>query len=266
MPSEDPCLVPPTAQYRGLENQLYRVEIHDPGTAGGGSKGQATFKWSRDNGSVVFGIRSLQGSVVTLDSLGPDQARGLKEGDWVEIVDDMSELRADPRPLRAVTAVDRVGGTVTLAVPSGEELPVFDEAATTHPFLRRWDQASDVIQVQESKWIGLEDGVQIWFEQGGDYKVGDYWQIPARPAAADVLWPQETEGEVRPKALPPRGSVHRIAPLRLIELDGGTVSCLGPDCRCVFPSLCDLAGARSRPQPGVVVGTRVPANDVPGVG
>jgi hypothetical protein len=245
MPSEDPCLVPPMAQYRGAENQLYRVEIHDSGTAGGGAKGQATFKWSRDNGSVVFGIRSLSGSLVTLDSLGPDQARGLKEGDWVEIVDDVSELRADPRPLRAVTAVDRVKGTVTLAMPSGEKPPPFDEnSATTHPLLRRWDQVSDAIAVQESKWIDLEDGVQIWFEQGGDYKVGDYWQIPARTAAADVLWPQETglDGEMRPKACPPRGIVHRIAPLRLIKLDeNGKVTCDEKDCRCVFQSLCTLA-------------------------
>jgi hypothetical protein len=27
----DPCVIPPTAGYRGLENQLYRVEIHDEG-------------------------------------------------------------------------------------------------------------------------------------------------------------------------------------------------------------------------------------------
>src|SRR5690349_4158559 len=27
----DPCELPPTGGYRGLENQLYRVEIHDPG-------------------------------------------------------------------------------------------------------------------------------------------------------------------------------------------------------------------------------------------
>jgi hypothetical protein len=29
--SPDPCIVPPSAGFRGLENQLYRVEIHDPG-------------------------------------------------------------------------------------------------------------------------------------------------------------------------------------------------------------------------------------------
>ena len=31
----DPCELPPTGGYRGLENQLYRVEIHDPGQPGG---------------------------------------------------------------------------------------------------------------------------------------------------------------------------------------------------------------------------------------
>src|SRR5262249_32761233 len=41
----DPCIGSPDARYRGLENQLYRVEIHN-----GGTENEATFKWSRDNG------------------------------------------------------------------------------------------------------------------------------------------------------------------------------------------------------------------------
>ncbi len=255
MPSEDPCLVPPNAQYRGPENQLYRVEIHEPGAVGG-AKGQATFKWSRDNGSVVFGLRSLQGAIATLDSLGPDQARGLKEGDWVEIINDVSELTATPWPLLEVSAVDRVSAEVTLLVPEGMTLPVFDEGADSHPILRRWDQGSGAIAVQESKWIELEDGVQIWFEQGGDYKTGDHWQVPARTAIADILWPQETgpDGTPWPKALPPRGIQHRLAPLRQIELDeSGQVTCAEEDCRCVFPTLCALATDRvSQPtEPGI---------------
>ena len=44
----DDCVVPPEAQYRGKENQLYRVEIHRVGR-----DGRITFKWSRDNGTVV---------------------------------------------------------------------------------------------------------------------------------------------------------------------------------------------------------------------
>ena len=43
----DPCRVPPSGGYKGLENQLYRVEIHDAGDLAGADR--ATFKWSRDN-------------------------------------------------------------------------------------------------------------------------------------------------------------------------------------------------------------------------
>ena len=44
----EPCVISPEAEYRGRENQLYRVEIHDPGLAA-----KASFKWSRENGSVA---------------------------------------------------------------------------------------------------------------------------------------------------------------------------------------------------------------------
>ena len=62
MPTDatDPCVTPPDSRYRGLENQLYRVEVHTPGTAGA-----ATFTWSRDNGSIVYPIRWLRGATGT---------------------------------------------------------------------------------------------------------------------------------------------------------------------------------------------------------
>lgn len=236
-PSDDPCIIPPEARFRGAENQLYRVEIHEPGTADGAND-RATLKWSRENGSVVFGIRSLQGSLVEVASLGRDSCRGVKEGDWVEVVDDYSELRALPRPLRKVASVDRVDSTLTLEQPSES----FDETSAAHPFLRRWDQASDVIPVREGRWIDLEDGVQIRFEPGGNYKTGDYWLIPARTATRDVLWPKETDadGQLQPKALPPNGIAHHYAPLQRISvIDGGTVILNGDDCRCSFRRLCD---------------------------
>jgi dipeptidyl aminopeptidase/acylaminoacyl peptidase len=183
-PSHDPCILSPESRYRGTENQLYRIEIHEGGTATA-AKDQATFKWSRENGSIVFAISSLQGSTATVETLGPDGRRGLKEGDWVEIADDYSDLRFAPRRLLEVDTVDPVSLKVTLLVPAGTELPVFDEASTTHPLLRRWDQDSDVLPVQEGKWIDLEDGVQVYFEPGGTYRTGDYWLVPARTAVGD---------------------------------------------------------------------------------
>ena len=94
-PSPDPCILSPTGGYRGLENRLYRVEVHTAGTVGGANP--ATFKWSRDNGSVVSGVNAISApggpnSVVTLTSLGRDQVLRFKSGDWVEILDDRTEF------------------------------------------------------------------------------------------------------------------------------------------------------------------------------
>ena len=77
------CQPTPAAGYRGLENQLYRIEIHQ-----GGSETTATFKWSRENGSIVVAVLGVAGSNVQVDSLGPDANLGFSTGQWVEITDD----------------------------------------------------------------------------------------------------------------------------------------------------------------------------------
>jgi hypothetical protein len=244
-PSDDPCVIPPEARYRGAENQLYRVEIHGAGDAD--ESAGATFKWSRHNGSVAFGIRSLEGSTVELDWLGPDERRSLQAGDWVEIVDDHSVLRFEPRPLLRVESIDRVRHSVVLDVPDGMEIPVFDEDTATHPLLLRWDQGSDALPVREGRWIDLEDGVQVRFEPGGSYAVGDYWLVPARTATGDVLWPTEPDddGVARPQNRPPDGIEHHYAPLARLTMDGqGGITNL-EDCRCTFDTLYAAQAARA---------------------
>ena len=64
-PNADPCAIASDAAYRGRENQLYRIEVHQPGTSN-----EATIKWSRENGSVAF--RVLE--VITKDE-DKDQGR-----------------------------------------------------------------------------------------------------------------------------------------------------------------------------------------------
>ena len=46
--------MPATSGYLGVENQLYRVEVHTGGTVA--ADHGPTFKWSRENGSVEFRI------------------------------------------------------------------------------------------------------------------------------------------------------------------------------------------------------------------
>jgi Family of unknown function (DUF6519) len=55
-------------------------------------------------------------------------------------------------------------------------------------------------------WIDLEDGVQIQFSAGGEYRTGDYWLIPARVATGNVEWPQDDD--LNPQPLPPHGIEH----------------------------------------------------------
>jgi hypothetical protein len=248
--AEDPCTIPPEARYRGSENQLYRVEVHRGGTAGSG----ATFKWSRENGSVVFPLCTLQGSVAVVEHLGADGRLGLHTGDWVELVDDRTELgnsaedapEAPDKPgrLLQVTAIDPIDLKVTLGLPDDNtrELPAYDEATAKrwHALLRRWDHqlgrspakakpALGALAIEEKttsggkevdNWLTLENGVQVQFERGGYYHTGDYWLIPARTVTRDVEWPQD---DGKPAPQPPHGVEHHYAPLAIVTVDGNSV-------------------------------------------
>ena len=268
--STEPCIIPPQARYRGPENQLYRVEIH----AGSAAIGDATFKWSRDNGSIVYPIETLKGSTATLEHLGRDDRQSLSPGDWVEIVDDTIELSGEPSPLLKVVSVSTQNRQVVLEVPEDVELPVFERTSTTNPLLRRWDQkatavaplTNGAVPVHENEWIDLEDGVQVLFQRGdtADYRPGDYWVIPARVATGDVEWPQEAaeeDTEAAPKALSPRGIQHYYAPLALLSVDADCIVTVEWDCRCTFRPIC--SPAQVRPGPGEA---NIPAGEIEGVG
>jgi hypothetical protein len=276
----DPCLCPPDARYRGHENQLYRVELHRGGSAWNGIDAEdrnsnaadaATFKWSRDNASVVFPVLGFEGSVVTLEYLGRDRRTDLVEGDLIEIEYEAVTLGPhdppgastgafSPPPLLTVKTIDRQAGTVTVAGDLGEVTEAMRATATV---VRRWDrpagapalggegQAADgSTLIAEGDWLELEDGVQVRFEALQDprpYRAGDYWLIPARTATGDVIWPRAADGTPQPQA--PRGVVHHYAPLGLIT--GADPKTGFQDCRCTITPLakCPPAAAAGRPRP-----------------
>ncbi|NJO16623.1 MAG: hypothetical protein HC877_13030 [Thioploca sp.] len=212
--TDKPCLISPQNRYRGAENQLYRVEIHKSG-----GYGEATFKWSRENGSVVFPILSVSKAMVTLEHLGRDARCGLKEGDWVEFVDDDYELQGKTQDLLQVISVDPVNMKVTLSGTSE-----FERNSSKHPFLRRWDHQGDekcggALKVEAGKDLELEDGIQIQFVQEKGkvwFRSGDWWWIPARTATGDVEWPRDGN---EPLAQEPLDHGHRYAPLALINVN-----------------------------------------------
>jgi hypothetical protein len=220
---KEPCLTSPEASYRGAENQLYRVEIHDPETGG---DGKATFKWSRENGSVIFPITDIAGKTISLEHLGRDDRFSLQQGDWVEVLDDDVILRNKANPLLKVTAVDQENLQVTL---EGTLESSVGQDSAKHPYLRRWDHCGDIpkgIKVEKDRWITLEDCIEIYFQEdeGAVYQTGDYWLIPARTGTAtgDVEWPKD-EKTNQPMALEPHGVEHHYAPLAIIDVDDGSI-------------------------------------------
>jgi hypothetical protein len=260
--SADPCIISPNSRYRGPENQLYRVEIHTGGVLRGNSPSGPTFKWSRENGSVVFPITSGGGTnVVTLETLGRDDRFGLAEGDWVEVQDDVSVLLNRVDNLLQVQSIDRTTMQVTL---NGTLSSSVGNDPTKHPLLRRWDQrqgdeaagglvlnsADHAIQIVEgtgdTNWLDLEDGVQIQFQKpdsdanATSYRTGDYWLIPARTATGNVEWPTEIGIDsqknpiIVPAALPPLGVTHHYAPLAIFVAADGTAGQVLNTCQWQF--------------------------------
>lgn len=224
---DDPCVLSPKSQYRGAENQLYRVEIHRSGRAWDGSEntknGAATFKWSRENGSALFPIRNVEGDTVTLEHLGRDSRFGLRPDDWVEIVDDDYTLRNRAEPLLQIKEIDSEKMRVTLKASPAADVGRDD---TKHRFLRRWDSpgaANVQIPTANDGWIPLEDNVEIkfGFDANSLFRTGDYWLIPARVATGDVEWPGP---KTNPAAAPPHGVAHHFAPLAIVSVNGQVIT------------------------------------------
>ena len=208
-----PCITSPKAKYRGTENQLYRGEIQSAGKAN-----VATFKWSRENGAVIFPILENNDNKLLLEHLGRDERSGLKENDWVEVLDDSCNLVNECNSLLQIESIDSENMEVTLKGTIN-----INASESKHPYLRRWDQKtkeatgeglSVVPKSTDEKWIPLEDGIEVKFNLETDvfYQKGDYWLIPARVATGDVEWPGTTE---TPEACLPHGVEHHYAPLTI---------------------------------------------------
>ncbi|KPC52482.1 DUF6519 domain-containing protein [Amantichitinum ursilacus] len=234
----DLCLLTPEAGYRSLENQLYRVEIHDDGSGGG----KARFKWSRDNGcivsTVVRWLNDPTANEFEVASIGRDAYLSISAGCWVEFYDDTHELLGLAGTLVKVTRTAGNVVTVDLTTATG---PLDQPLFASNPRVRRWDDLVELTSKPAAAayadgWIALENGVQVRFVDG-HFRVGDYWTIPARTATSDVLWPAAADGKALFMA--PEGTLRAFGKLALFACSGGVWSKLD-DCRAVFPTLSQL--------------------------
>lgn len=223
-----------SAGYQGLENQLYRIEIHEPG-----DESSATFKWSRENGSVVATIHSMSGSTIWVDSLGPDANLGFQANQWVEIADDTYLFGQTPNQagtLYQIQFIDPAKLSITL---TSTVIPV---DTSRNARVRRWDQTglsagSSGLPLSANTWLALENGIQVNFSTGV-YQTGDYWMIPARTATGQIEWPPCSSNGT--SFQPPHSQRIYQAPLACIHWNIKNQTSHVEDCRPLFSPLTAL--------------------------
>jgi hypothetical protein len=262
-----PCAIAPTTGYTGQENQLYRVQIHQGGTAnasGTVATPSATFKWSRDNASVITAVTAINPatsstqanvSQLTVQSTGRDQVLGFQPGDWIEITDDFMELNGTAQggptgELHQIdtNGVDKTARTITLVTQVSAGLGTRLGSSTNyHTRICRWDMNA------ASGKVLLSDGVTQWV----DLSVAGTGQIPVPPPGTALIlengvtvafdlnpatgsflagdfwtFPARTaDGSAGPLTeAPPMGIHHHYARLAVV-----TFPTSAPDCRIQWP-------------------------------
>src|SRR5439155_11536671 len=202
--STQPCVIDPIGGYVGLENHLYRVEVHKGGTLGGASP--ATFKWSRDGASlaatVLQPIRRIAADdfVITVASTGRDSWMRFERDDHIELLDDMVEFAMrdsdNGGPMATVLSVDHELGEIHVKPELNRDLSTFPIIALRHPRIRRWDYlagsneplARPVSNGTAIAAIALERGITIAFGSSLTdlLHAGDYWVFAARTADGTI--------------------------------------------------------------------------------
>ena len=226
---DNPCELGESGGYLGLENHLYRVEVHTVDAGG------ATFKWSRDNASTAYAIKEFfeegTGEVfkISLQQNGKDDILKIKQQDWIEVSGEYTDLDTDsPGTLARVLKVEGTVLTLDTDVAAHKNEPL--------PKIRRWDTniqtPDDVVKtIVSGTGFVLEDGIEIEFS-GTEFNSGDYWVFSARTLTGEI---EILDMEA------PHGIRHHYCKLGLVTgLADGNVYI--QDCRPEFPPLTEVGG------------------------
>jgi hypothetical protein len=270
--SSGPCSLSPAAGYTGLENQFYRVQIHQGGAASPiplaspTAATTATFKWSRENASVATAVTAIstvtnsvnaQASQLTVQSLGRDQVLGFGPGNWIEITDDFQELNGHAGELHQIDSVNAAAKTITLdSTVSSTNFPLTNGQTdpNRHTRIERWDQAGTVY---------LSDGASVWVDLDAAVSAGvtaGNAGIPVPPSGTVLLledgvtvafdppgnsfntgdfWTfaaRTADGSVETLTkAPPAGILHHYCRLGIVNFSASPPSV--SDCRRLFPAL-----------------------------
>lgn len=240
---ENPCLVPPTDGYSGVENQLYRVQIHSTGADQAGAR----FKFSRENASVAAAIDDIAvaGLITTLTvrRVGRDEILRFKANDWVEVTDDHREFNHLSGQMMRVSIVHEDTREIELeGVLDADLIPdglAGNTLAARHSRVVRWDQRGIIRRTDNTIWenlgldtsdglipvppagtvLVLESGITVAFSTApglGGYRELDSWSFAARTAGTQVE---------RLEAAAPHSVQRHYARLAVVTFPGTVLDC-----------------------------------------
>ncbi|MCP4936302.1 MAG: hypothetical protein GY927_19380 [bacterium] len=238
--SADPCDLPTPGGYTGLENRLYRFEVHQA------SDLLTVIKWSRENGSELFPVLTLNTGSLTVSA-----HYEIRDGDLVEILSDAIELSDSTeaaldmglvRPQLMVGDLVRLVEAGTIASGQQREftfedprtqaaIPALDitRYATAGLKLRRWSNAF-IRNGLGVEMFNIEDGIEV--EVSGSFEPADWWQYEARVGDANANGPWIAA---------PHGPERLYAPLAVLQRQADNEAVLLQawlDSR--FPKLCNI--------------------------
>ena len=231
--------------------------MHDSGKVDNG----ATFKWQRDNGTIVVKATDITEKTITVTGIGRDKLLGFSNQQWVEVIDDRHELLNQPGTIVKIVVVSESELAVIDGTVKGEPLTNDNFPQTYNPKVRRWDSVGADIPITipalNEGYIEIEDGIEVrfqsrYYEEEDDevegrlqFRTGDYWNIPARTLKGNIEWPRDGDGNPVPRL--PDGIVHHYSRLAILEFADGKLE-LKADCRRIFPPLTDIEPATPSPQ------------------
>ncbi|MGW4049494.1 DUF6519 domain-containing protein [Streptomyces sp. NPDC004779] len=239
-----PCELAGLTDYTRLENQLYRVQIHEK---------DENFLWSRENGSVtaaLLGIGTAQlpagvDAELSVDRVGRDEELSIRDGDVVEITSAARQLRRKPGYLARVVRPDGLRLPVRWLSGGG----VTDlKALGSVPIVRRWESEPLPLTGKQE----LEGGLRVEFRlpAGAVLETGAYWLVPARSTRL-ALGLNPAKGGLDASLskgnstdfLAPHGPDRHATPLAILQrttVAGAGRWTLTSDCRRLAPSLTRL--------------------------
>lgn len=135
------CSISINDRYGYLGNNLYRVEIQEPGR-----QGVASFKWSRDNGSIVRSLENIDRKTITLLDPARNCAQIFHPGQYVEITDDLREARGENGEFRRIEAMEGLRLTLERDI---------DPQSFSRPKVLLWDGVSRPTR-KKGGWMKIE--------------------------------------------------------------------------------------------------------------